>query len=738
MRIALYLRNLDEEYQISMYRSMKAECERLDIDLVCVQRGLTPSAEELAADGAILLTSVLLKRGMETEFPLLKAAVGPLPCVSVANRLPGIPSIIIHNMASMEALMEHLISFHGYEKFLYIGGPEGHRDNTVREHVFRDAIARASATRPRTEGTVVNCGFREALAVHAMREYIRDHPADPLDAVVAANDNMAIGALKVISSSGIPAWNRCAVTGFDDIQQARLVTPPLTTVSQPLDDLARQAVRSVHALISGNRIPDVTQVDSSLVIRASCGCDGNGPGANVPRASESPAAPPESAMHPATSDALYDSLRFTELLRSVSVFGQELTTAASMEELVGYLKSFLDDIGIENFSLLLNAEPKADRDGSIRVVYRRSGRPGRTEGIRVGAPERLTIHDFFGANAEFDAMARHNPCVFNLQSGEDEIGMIVYEAPERAQPHVCGAGVFIANTVRRLQLLEEEKERSRLLESEVMLRTKDLLETNRKLQREAGRRLEVEAEVLRISEMERLRFSLDLHDDICQRLAGISMFSKSLAHECAPHECAPHECAMDKEAADSADALRELSSMIDETLTRTRQYAHESFPVELDSLGLNEALEVLCSSLERQTGCACEYSWDVGADADIPVAKRINLYRIVQEALHNVVKHSEATLAGVTVRAADGVLCVRVKDNGKGIHGDGTANDAQSRDGTPHSITPRAGDKKKPHVGIGLKSMEYRAHQIGASYRVSSSDKTGTEITIRLPLGQTR
>lgn len=704
MRIVLYVRNLDEEYQISLYRNMKAEAERLGIDLVCVQRGLSPSAEELSADGVILLTSVLLKRGLEIELPFIKAAVGSLPCVSVANRLPDIPSIIIHNKASMEALMAHLVSHHGYRKFLFIGGPEGHRDNTVREHVFREAIARGRAAYPDIEGTVVNGGFREALAILIMRDYMREHRDAPLDAVVAANDNMAIGALKVLASSGDPAWARCAVTGFDDISQARFANPPLTTVRQPLDSLALQAVRSVRALISGNKIPEVAQIDSSLVIRSSCGCPefGMASGADGLSGFDSR---DESERTP------FRDLRFTELLRTVSGFGQELTIAGSMESLVGHLRSFLDDIGIELFSLLLNDGPTGGKDGSIGLVYQRDGQ---TERMSIDGGERTTMREFFGGMTRFDEKRRSFPCVFHLQSGDDEIGIIVYEAPEYAQPHMCSAGVFIANAVRRLQILEEEKERSRLLESEVRLRTKDLVDMNEQLKKEAERRMEVEAEVLRISETERLRFSLDLHDDICQRLAGISMFSKSLANS---------------SVADSSAELSELSSMIDETLFRTRQYAHESFPVELDSLGLNEALEGLCASLKRQTGCACEYSWTVPAEVDIPVAKRINLYRIVQEALHNVIKHSGATRARVSVGAENGILDVRVRDNGRGIHpeGDGAA-------GGETGGAARAADKRKPHVGIGLKSMEYRAHQIGASYRATSSEKTGTEIAIRLKL----
>jgi len=249
-------------------------------------------------------------------------------------------------------------------------------------------------------------------------------------------------------------------------------------------------------------------------------------------------------------------------------------------------------------------------------------------------------------------------------------------------------------------LLEDEKERSRMLESEVQLRTRDLLEMNRKLTKESKQRLAVEEEVLHISELERLRFSLDLHDDICQRLAGISMYTKSL-----------------KNGAD----LGELSEMIDETLLRTRQYAHDSFPVELDSLGLNEAIGSLCHTIQKQTGCICEYSWELPESVRITNAQEINLYRIIQEAMNNIVKHSKATHADISVIYKKEALVIQICDNGEGI---------------PKSALKGIDSPKKElrNIGIGLKSMEYRAHQINAKYSLKSSKEGGTIIEIRLPV----
>jgi signal transduction histidine kinase len=285
-------------------------------------------------------------------------------------------------------------------------------------------------------------------------------------------------------------------------------------------------------------------------------------------------------------------------------------------------------------------------------------------------------------------------CLFHLRSGNEYLGFVLYEAPDQVYPQMSSGVVFIANTVKRLRSLDDEKERSRKLEQEVSYRTKDLLEANRKLKEEAERRIAVEAEVLRISDLERRRFSADLHDDICQRLAGISMFCKSLAAQDAP-----------------AVFLPELSELIDETLIRTRRYAHDSFPMDLDAFGLREAVAGLCDSVSREGGLRCSLSWEAPDPLPLNRNQEINIYRIIQEALQNVLKHSGAELVRVKLFAEGSLLLLQVKDNGKGM-GKG---------------------QRRGREGLGLRSMEYRAHQLGAEYRLRSR-KGSTTVEITTPL----
>jgi signal transduction histidine kinase len=309
--------------------------------------------------------------------------------------------------------------------------------------------------------------------------------------------------------------------------------------------------------------------------------------------------------------------------------------------------------------------------------------------------------EFFSTVMRREREGSRSWCLYHLRSGNEYLGYIVYEASDTAHPQMCSAAVLIANTIKRLLIYDDEKERARILEQEVAFRTRDLLDVNKKLQEEAKRRITVEAEVLRISEMERLRFSLDLHDDICQRLAGISMYCKSLAGT-------------------GESPLSELSQLIDETLQRTRRYAHDSFPVELDSLGLKDALGSLCRMITTQTSCHCIYTWSAPEHSPLNPAQDINVYRIIQEAIQNGVKHSKANRITVLVKIEHGFFTATVQDNGIGnplLEGD-------------NPVLP----ENRRREGLGLRSMRYRAHQAGAEYIFKSAESGGTLVAVRIPL----
>lgn len=681
MRIVLYLKNLDEEYQVSVYKGVKAQAASLGMDVFCVQGGLLPSAFKIPADAILVLSPVFPIADSSSELLWLKKNAAKVPCISIGLALPEIPSILIDTRESIIKLMDHLVEHHAYRNLLYIGGPAQHPDNKLREQLFLQIIQEKQSCYPDLAGQVRNGGFSESSAIAIVMEYARAYPDRVPDVIVAANDNMAIGAIKAMRLLKNSRWSSCAVCGFDDIPEARLMIPPLTTVSQNLPDLGRRAVQSLFELKSGAAVAPIQKISSSLIIRNSCGCTERNPQGMIDN----------------NSKHLYSAdLQKSVQLRTVSTFGQHLSTVRSFHNAVGYLSDFLNENSIQTLYMLLYPQSESPYATSLNLVYARCEQE---ECVLFEGSETMVMEEFFSQNFGTETGKPFSLCMYPLRSGPDTLGFIVYDADDSLHPLVCSAAVFMANTIKRLRILEQEKEYSRRLEKEVRHRTEVLSQTNRELKAEAAKRLEVEAELLRISELERLRFAQDLHDDICQRLAGISMYAKSIK---------------------DTDKLPELSRLIDETLLLTRRYAQDSFPVELENSGLNHALARLCSNFQKYTSCIFTYTWSVPQTVQLDKVQEINVYRIVQEAIHNIVRHSGAEHAAVELSVVEKNVLLSISDNGRGIHKH--AKYRMSRDLS-----------EKGKSGIGLKSMEYRAHQLGADYRIASSSK-GTRIEIRLPL----
>ncbi|MDR1970582.1 MAG: substrate-binding domain-containing protein [Treponema sp.] len=686
MRIALFLNDLDGEYQLSVYRGVREEARALHTGLLCIQgealrgkdrAGIFPTWELIAAEGALLLSTVF---DDNRHIPVPPKAGFPL--VSIGVRLPNYPSIVVKNRESMELLMEHLILVHGYRNFIYVGGPAEHPDNLIREDVFRKAIRGGKRSFPGLRGLVYAGVFNEISGMEIMRNHLAAH-REPPDCIVAASDNIAIGVQELLQSlpkagSLSDRWRNCPVTGFDDISLARLVNPPLTTVRQPLMEQGRMALRVIRDLVLGRPVPPVIYVDSTLILRSSCGC---------------PRAGPEPEALPLTDASSYDIVKSELYSINVNALGQNLALINSLPAMIPYLQSFLNHLHVQRFYFIIYEKPLEKIGEAGFLVFSRSGEGDQSYAENPGAVNTVSLLRSLKIGEEFQDL-----CLFHLRSGDEYLGFVIYEAPDQVYPQVSSGVVFIANAVRRLRSLDDEKERSRRLEQEVAYRTRDLVEANSKLKEEADRRIAVEAEVLRISDLERRRFSADLHDDICQRLAGISMFCKSLIAQNTPEVFLP-----------------ELSELIDETLIRTRRYAHDSFPMDLDAFGLREAIAGLCASVSREGGIRCTLSWTAPDPLPLNRNQELNIYRITQEALQNVLKHAGAEGAQVTLKAKDSLLHLSIRDNGKGM-------------------AKRTAADPRDQRSLGLRSMEYRAHQLGGEYRLRSR-KGATVVTVVIPLG---
>lgn len=689
MRFGLVLNVLDEEYQISVYKGIVKQAAELGIELICFQQENAhitpddlitrfPKKELFDLDGIILLTSVIVDNYVFVDKKNVEDIWGDLPVVSVGQKIEGVPSVLINTEASMKELVEHLIIEHNYRNLFYISGSQNHPDAIVREQVFVKTVEEYKNKFSDLKYVIKNGSFTETTAIAAMTEYLKENNNQVPDVVVCANDNMAIGVYKFLKMNrNNPDIKECAVTGFDDIPQARFEIPSLTTVQQPLFEIGAKGVELLRDIVNKKNVEEELYIDSKVMYRKSCGCRA---GLDDIHADEQ----------------LYREMQANYVqsenhLRMVSHFGQDLNYVQGYGGLKYVIRANIETLGLKNFCMVRfsNSAIKSNSLKNLTVdpfYIRRDGQDVYTFDKEIKIP----LGQFYRKYLEMNKNEISSLIFKYLRVGEDIIGCVLYDTNDVVLPYLSSIALNIAQGLNRIDAFEERQRRSEYLEKEVNKRTKELVEANEK-------RMAVEAEVLRISEIERQRFSNDLHDDICQRLAGISMLCRCYSNNDSPVK---------------KEEMVELAELISDTLQVTRQYAHNSYPVELESLGMNHSLNNLCNSFATSSGINCKYEWDVSKSIKLDKICKLNIFRIIQEALHNILKHAKASNVLVSVKSEDKKIIVQVIDDGVGF-------------------VLKSDETKK---GIGLNSMEYRANQIGAKFVIKQNKPKGTcvQITVKI------
>jgi len=209
-------------------------------------------------------------------------------------------------------------------------------------------------------------------------------------------------------------------------------------------------------------------------------------------------------------------------------------------------------------------------------------------------------------------------------------------------------------------------------------------------------------QVTKAQEEERKRIARELHDETVQSLVVLSRQLDTLASG-------------DKGLSeDSRLHLEELRQQISDIMQSIRRLSHDLRPAALDRLGLLPALEWLTSDVAEYSGIATKVNV-LGTERRQPEEVELALFRIAQEAMRNVWRHSQATKAEITVEFGKSKTKITVRDNGKGFKIPKTMNDL-ARDGK-----------------LGLAGMQERARLIGATLTVQSQSGKGASITIDLP-----
>ena len=255
-------------------------------NLICFPGGRLDAAESAEAmrniiyrqvdtdqiDGMIIWTSALAGAATPGEMVDFHQAYRSIPVVDLADSSSFGPKVTIDGNQGMRALLSHLIEDHGYERIALIRGPEEHLYAAKRHHAYL-ATLQEKGLIPDERLVSPALGWNkgsEAMSVLLDERGLQ--PGRDFQAVVAASDLLAIGAIRLMAERGIHVPTDVAVAGFNDIEEGRLVRPPLTSVSLPFYRQGQESVETLLTKLDGKPVPMETTLESQLLVRQSCGC----------------------------------------------------------------------------------------------------------------------------------------------------------------------------------------------------------------------------------------------------------------------------------------------------------------------------------------------------------------------------------------------------------------------------------------------------------------------------------
>jgi signal transduction histidine kinase len=201
-------------------------------------------------------------------------------------------------------------------------------------------------------------------------------------------------------------------------------------------------------------------------------------------------------------------------------------------------------------------------------------------------------------------------------------------------------------------------------------------------------------------EEERQRIARELHDDLSHKIALLNIDVDRLAHQLPRSE---HQT-----------RLRHISAQVSDIATDLHDLSYELHPARLRTLGLLESLRVLCNEFSHQRRIDVVFtSTEPALPQGVDPAIALCLYRIAQEALHNIARHSGALQAYVHISHEDDDICLQIADSGVGFE--------------PHATR---------HAGLGLVSMRERVGVVNGTLIIHSAPGRGTRVAARIPLAE--
>jgi DNA-binding LacI/PurR family transcriptional regulator/signal transduction histidine kinase len=714
-------------------------------------------------NGLIVISNTIATYLEKKDIGNLFSCRAGLPQVSLGFTVPGIPSISVDGSEAIASVVRHLIRDHRCSRFALLGGPPRHAEAEEREHAFRKVLREESI--PFDERLLVKGDFVIDSGVEATVELLnRKIPFDALFCMndrmalgalevlhsrgIQIPDDLAVIGFDGIEESRyntpplttvVQPLTELGAAAVDTILESLAGKKPQNKVlkcrpvirqscgclpdrpfdhdlSEIPDDAEDSTKTSIQSLIMlyqrtdyqgfigclNTDLSKVLREDGDIghwqnyisIVRNTLKEEGLGlteKEASVFEYARALIGEMESRQQGAGRIAAENKLI---MLRTISA---ALSGAFQMALMLDRLESSLKELGIGDAFLALFETEDSDVTWS-RLI------------LALAESEKLEIPE---GGIRFRTTRLLPLCIAPQWKREHWVlAPLVYENEPLGYMMLPGGvedpSIYdtlckqVASAFKGALLLNQVRSHERRLEEEVERRTAELRRTNQELLLEVQRRMSLEQEVLEISNQTMQRIGQDLHDDLCQQLAGIAMYASVLGES------------LKKNLPEAHAAMLQIDDLLSDSIKRIKQIARGLYPTGLAEYGLVSAVEELIDSARRSYGISIDFT--ASPRFKIPdTDQALQIYRITQEALSNALKHSGSDRIRVSFYPETGnhrnrekpFLITEVIDYGKGL---------------PDKI---------PEGGMGLRIMKYRAETADAEYSITQLHP-GTRVQCRI------
>ena len=339
-----------KDYNILMYHSLmkKPSYEQgcVSDDVAKGEGAIYQLPDYHIFDGVVILGEVL--RPDVTREIIRRAAEADVPVIDVNDVYDGCYQIGYNDTIGMKEMVLHLIREHDCRDIYFMSGFKGNKESEEREAAYRSALEEEGIEFQRDH---VGYGQFYMQAADVIQEYLESHPMP--DAIVCANDTMAMFVIKYLNDNEYQVPEDVIVTGFDHTKEASEYQPSISSVERSLRKSGVEAVRLLEALWCGEQVPQRSLVPAHLVLNQSCGCVEH----------------TKLDLNRINQEKLKDIVRRDMFIHHLTEFWRDVSPKESVEEVLEVICDYLDFFGWKEFRFCLCDDIIDQGGGRSKRIY---------------------------------------------------------------------------------------------------------------------------------------------------------------------------------------------------------------------------------------------------------------------------------------------------------------------------------------------------------------------------------